>query len=76
MAFMVREIESPDPVTRVAAADTKLRYAGDDDIGETMVLNMGPSHPAQDRQTRQPMNKPGPAGNSELRSGLRSDRSV
>jgi NADH-quinone oxidoreductase subunit D len=45
MAFTTREIESPDPVTRVAAADAKLRQ-GDDDIGEKMVLNMGPSHPA------------------------------
>lgn len=46
MAFTVREIESPDPVTRVVAADAKLRHEGDDDIGEKMVLNMGPSHPA------------------------------
>jgi NADH-quinone oxidoreductase subunit D len=46
MAFTVREIESPDPVTRVVAEDAKLRHAGDDDIGEKMVLNMGPSHPA------------------------------
>src|SRR2546430_9675749 len=45
MAFTVREIESPDPVTRVAAEDAKLRQA-DHDIGEKMILNMGPSHPA------------------------------
>src|SRR5437870_12707958 len=45
MPFTTREIESPDPVTRVAAADAKLHHA-DDDIGEKMVLNMGPSHPA------------------------------
>ncbi len=45
MVFTTREIESPDPVTRVVAADAKLRHA-DDDIGEKMVLNMGPSHPA------------------------------
>jgi NADH-quinone oxidoreductase subunit D len=45
MAFSVREIESPDPVTRVVAADAHLHEA-DDDIGEKMVLNMGPSHPA------------------------------
>jgi NADH-quinone oxidoreductase subunit D len=45
MAFTVREIESPDPVTRVVAADAALRHA-DHDIGEKMVLNMGPSHPA------------------------------
>jgi len=46
MAFTVREIESPDPVTRVVAEDAKLRHRNDDDIGEKMVLNMGPSHPA------------------------------
>jgi NADH-quinone oxidoreductase subunit D len=45
MAFTVREIESPDPVTRIAAADAELRQ-GDSDIGQKMVLNMGPSHPA------------------------------
>src|SRR5438477_8135784 len=45
MAFTTREIESPDPVTRVVAAEAKLRQA-DGDIGEKMVLNMGPSHPA------------------------------
>ena len=45
MAFSVREIESPDPITRVAAADAQLRQS-DEDIGEKMVLNMGPSHPA------------------------------
>ena len=46
MPFTTREIESPDPVTRVAAADAALRESGQDDIGEKMVLNMGPSHPA------------------------------
>ena len=30
----------------MAAADAALRQPGDDDIGEKMVLNMGPSHPA------------------------------
>ncbi|MBV9619357.1 MAG: NADH dehydrogenase (quinone) subunit D [Verrucomicrobia bacterium] len=45
MAFTVREIESPDPVTRVAAEQAKLRET-DGDIGEKMILNMGPSHPA------------------------------
>src|SRR5205085_12355451 len=44
MAFTVREIESPDAPTRVAAADPAMRQP-DDDIGEKMVLNMGPSHP-------------------------------
>ncbi len=46
MPITVREIQSPDPVTRVAAEDAKIRHAGDDDFGEKMVLNMGPSHPA------------------------------
>src|SRR5213595_2694196 len=45
MAFSTREIESPDPVTRVAAADAEMRDSLGD-IGEKMVLNMGPSHPA------------------------------
>src|SRR2546430_4726856 len=45
MAFTVREIESPDPVTRVAAEEARLRET-DHDIGEKMILNMGPSHPA------------------------------
>src|ERR1051326_752128 len=45
MAFSTREIESPDPVTRVAAADLSARESLGD-IGEKMVLNMGPSHPA------------------------------
>ena len=45
MAFTTREIESPDPVTRVAAADARVRE-NLGDIGEKMVLNMGPSHPA------------------------------
>jgi NADH-quinone oxidoreductase subunit D len=46
MPFTTREIESPDPITRVAAADAALRQPGQDNIGEKMVLNMGPSHPA------------------------------
>ncbi|MGI8820049.1 MAG: NADH dehydrogenase (quinone) subunit D [Chthoniobacterales bacterium] len=45
MAFTTREIESPDPATRVAAAQAE-RATQSDDIGEKMVLNMGPSHPA------------------------------
>src|SRR5215467_1224091 len=45
MPFTVREIESPDPVTRVAAEEAKQRES-DADIGEKMILNMGPSHPA------------------------------
>src|SRR2546429_9279422 len=46
MPFTTREIESPDPVTRVSAADVALREMGENDIGEKIVLNMGPSHPA------------------------------
>ena len=45
MAFTTREIESPDPATRVAVAEANLA-SRTDDIGEKMVLNMGPSHPA------------------------------
>jgi NADH-quinone oxidoreductase subunit D len=45
MAFTTREIESPDPAARVAAAEADL-VSSDGDIGERMVLNMGPSHPA------------------------------
>jgi NADH-quinone oxidoreductase subunit D len=45
MAFRTREIESPDPVRRVAAAEAALQKESDD-LGEKMVLNMGPSHPA------------------------------
>ncbi|HEY8650793.1 MAG TPA: NADH dehydrogenase (quinone) subunit D, partial [Chthoniobacterales bacterium] len=45
MAFTTREIESPDPVRRVAAAEAALQKESDD-LGEKMVLNMGPSHPA------------------------------
>src|ERR1700757_4631773 len=50
MPFTTREIENPDPVTRVVAADAALRNQqaeeSGDDIGEKMVINMGPSHPA------------------------------
>ncbi len=45
MAFTVREIESPDPGARVVAAEAHLNQ-NESDIGEKMVLNMGPSHPA------------------------------
>ena len=45
MPFTVREIESPDAATRVAEAEARLQET-DHDIGEKMVLNMGPSHPA------------------------------
>ena len=45
MAFTTREIESPDPATRVGAAEARLASEATD-IGEKMILNMGPSHPA------------------------------
>src|ERR1700709_452238 len=45
MAFTTREIENPDPLARTAAAEARLN-SRTDDIGEKMVLNMGPSHPA------------------------------
>ena len=50
MAFTTREIESPDPVARVAAAEARTRE-NLGDIGERMVLNMGPSHPNSRRVT-------------------------
>src|SRR5690349_7278709 len=55
MASTIRQTESPDPVTRVAAEEAKLRPTSpgdgegtqnDGEIGEKMILNMGPSHPA------------------------------
>ncbi|MDQ2919694.1 MAG: NADH dehydrogenase (quinone) subunit D [Verrucomicrobiota bacterium] len=45
MAFTTREIENPDPLARTAQAEKELAPLSDD-IGEKMVLNMGPSHPA------------------------------
>ena len=46
MAFTVREIDSPDTPSRIAAAANGALNDLSDDIGEKMVLNMGPSHPA------------------------------
>src|SRR5438874_4823100 len=50
MPFTTREIENPDPVTRVVAADAAMRNQqakqSDADTGEKTELNMGPSHPA------------------------------
>jgi NADH-quinone oxidoreductase subunit D len=59
MAFTTREIENPDPVTRVVAADAELRdqraeHPGDD-IGEKMVINMGP---IPSRHPRSPATRP------------------
>ena len=45
MALTTREIESPDPAARIALAQQDLVNTSED-IGEKMVLNMGPSHPA------------------------------
>ncbi len=45
MTFTTREIESPDPAARVARAEAELGATAED-IGEKMILNMGPSHPA------------------------------
>ena len=46
MAFTTREIESPDPATRTAVAAAEINADRVNDIGEKMILNMGPSHPA------------------------------
>lgn len=46
MPFTTREIESPDAATRVAVAEAEISADRVNDIGEKMVLNMGPSHPA------------------------------
>jgi NADH-quinone oxidoreductase subunit D len=46
MAFTTREIEAPDAATRVAVAAAEISADRVNDIGEKMVLNMGPSHPA------------------------------
>ena len=40
-----RKIEAPDPLARTLQAQTETA-PHDDQIGEKMVLNMGPSHPA------------------------------
>ncbi|MEO6871585.1 MAG: NADH dehydrogenase (quinone) subunit D [Chthoniobacterales bacterium] len=45
MAATTREIEAPDPLARTLQRDAALSQ-GDEEMGEKMVLNMGPSHPA------------------------------
>jgi NADH-quinone oxidoreductase subunit D len=45
MAVTTREIEAPDPLARTMQRDAPLARA-DEAMGEKMVLNMGPSHPA------------------------------
>ena len=45
MPVETREIEAPDPLARTLQTQAKAAPDGDQ-IGEKMVLNMGPSHPA------------------------------
>ena len=45
MASTTREIEAPDPLARTLQTEADAAQPNDD-IGEKMVLNMGPSHPA------------------------------
>ena len=46
MSNSTPEIEIPDPLARAARATDPYHAATDDLVGERMVLNMGPSHPA------------------------------
>jgi NADH-quinone oxidoreductase subunit D len=41
-----QEIEAPDTLARTEATLGSLREASDDAIGEKLIINMGPSHPA------------------------------
>ncbi|HEX4085127.1 MAG TPA: NADH dehydrogenase (quinone) subunit D [Chthoniobacteraceae bacterium] len=43
---VTHEIESPDTAARAAAAASSANVEGGDLLGEKLVLNMGPSHPA------------------------------
>ncbi|HEX3818490.1 MAG TPA: NADH dehydrogenase (quinone) subunit D [Chthoniobacterales bacterium] len=45
MAVTTRKIEAPDPLARTMQRQADASPAGDE-IGEKMILNMGPSHPA------------------------------
>jgi len=45
MPAETRKIEAPDPLARTLQVQTEVA-PNDDQIGEKMVLNMGPSHPA------------------------------
>lgn len=45
MALSTQEIESPDPLARTARASEELAQSTDL-LGEKLILNMGPSHPA------------------------------
>ncbi len=46
MALRTQEIEAPDTLARPHASLGSLRETAEDQIGEKMTLNMGPSHPA------------------------------
>src|SRR6188474_2216126 len=46
MSTTVREIEAPDSVARAAVSLEEYQQATTDMIGEKLILNMGPSHPA------------------------------
>lgn len=46
MALRTQEIEAPDTVARAQIALEASREPTDDLIGEKLILNMGPSHPA------------------------------
>ena len=46
MATTVREIETPDAAARIAAQVESYHGKTEDLMGEKLVLNMGPSHPA------------------------------
>lgn len=46
MSNSTTHIETPDPMTRAARAADAYHAETDDLVGERMVLNMGPSHPA------------------------------
>ena len=46
MSTTIQEIEAPDANARAARAADHYQSETDDLVGERMVLNMGPSHPA------------------------------
>ena len=45
MAAMSTVLESPDPAARTLAAEKDARRQGEL-LGETLTINMGPSHPS------------------------------
>ena len=46
MASRIQEIEAPDTLARTQTSLGNLRETTDDLVGEKLILNMGPSHPA------------------------------